>query len=99
MVQECTDTTKENNMKIAKHGLFNTMKVEDAFQYVDSIIETLNPEDKMAAYTATYVLYNSVVDHYDKVVADIDKELDDEQCENATYRDELVELDALREKV
>jgi len=53
-------------MKIAKHGLFNTMKVEDAFKYVDDIIETLNPEDKMAAYTAAYVLYNSVVDHYEK---------------------------------
>ena len=86
--------------KLKANGLFNTrFHVEQAYQYVDDIIETLSPEDKAAAYTAVYVLHNAVIKHYDEMVDDIDKELDDEQCQNATYRDELVELDDLREKV
>jgi hypothetical protein len=48
-------------------GLFNTFdKVDDAFQYVDKIVGTLQGSDKIAAYTAVYVLYNSVVNHYNK---------------------------------
>jgi hypothetical protein len=48
-------------------GLFNTFdSVEEAFQYVDRIVGTLKGSDKIATYTAVYVLYNSVVNHYNK---------------------------------
>jgi len=50
--------------KLEKHGLFGTRNsVEEAMQYVDTIVETLNPHDRMAAYTAAYVLYNSAIKH------------------------------------
>ena len=40
--------------------------IKQAYQFADESIQTLNPEDRMAAYTAAYVLYNTAVNHYNK---------------------------------
>ena len=53
--------------KIQPNRLFNTrFHVEQAYQYVDDIIETLRPEDRITAYTAAYVLHNAVIKHYEE---------------------------------
>jgi len=46
------------------HGLFNTMKIEDAIQYVDSLSSGAG-EHSIELLTAAYVMYNSVVNHYE----------------------------------
>jgi hypothetical protein len=51
--------------KLEKHGLFNSMKITDAYTYIDSIIGTLPKEDRHVAYTAAYIMYNSVIDYYE----------------------------------
>lgn len=42
--------------------------VNEAFQYLDDILKTVQAEggDRIAAYTGAYVLYNTVVNHYNK---------------------------------
>jgi hypothetical protein len=40
----------------------------------------------------------SQVDKLEMLLVKADKELDDEQCQNDTFRDEVVELDGLREE-
>ena len=53
------------------NGLFATKdSIEEAFQYADDIIGTLREEDRVTAYTAMYVLYNSVVKEANKGVTD-----------------------------
>jgi len=53
------------------NGLFATKNsIEEAFQYADDIIGTLREEDRVTAYTAMYVLYNSVVKEANKGVTD-----------------------------
>lgn len=50
--------------KLGKAEFFGTRdKIEDAFQFVDDIVGTLRPEDRITAYTAAYVLYNSAIKH------------------------------------
>lgn len=56
----------EYKTPLGKAGLFNDMEIKDAYQYVDEIVQTLNPEDRITAYTAAYVLYNSVIRFYDE---------------------------------
>lgn len=52
---------------LQEHGLFNTMEdVQQAYQYVDNLVETLDGSDKITALTAAYVLYNAAVKHYNK---------------------------------
>ena len=50
--------------------------IKQAYQYADEIIQTLQPEDRMAAYTACYVLYNTAVKHYNKQLEDEDASTD-----------------------
>jgi hypothetical protein len=56
---------KWDTYKPEKHGLFNTMSVTDAYQYVDDIVQTLPESDRITAYTAAYVMYNSVIGYYE----------------------------------
>ena len=49
-----------------KHGLFNDMKVEDAYRYIDEVIQTIPEEHRLTAYTAAYVMYNSVIRYYEE---------------------------------
>lgn len=56
---------KWKDLELKKHGLFNTMKVEDAYQYIDNIIEAMPKKQRFVAYTAAYVMYNSVINHYE----------------------------------
>lgn len=54
-------------MELEKHGLFATMdNVEDAMQYADEIIAGIPKKEQGWAYLAVYVLYNSVVKHYEE---------------------------------
>ena len=54
-------------MKLKGNGLFATKdSIEQAFQFVDDLVGTLRPEDRITAYTAAYVLYNSVIKHMEK---------------------------------
>jgi hypothetical protein len=48
-----------------KHSLFATKNVPEAMQYVDDILKNMNKEDQLTAYTAAYVMYNSVIEHYE----------------------------------
>jgi hypothetical protein len=64
-----------------KHGLFNTMKVTDAYQYVDDIIEAMPKEQRFVAYTAAYVMYNSVINHYETNMICTKRENEDENRE------------------
>ena len=56
---------KWKDLRPKEHGLFNTMKLEDAYQYIDNIIEAMPKEERFVAYTAAYVMYNSVINHYE----------------------------------
>lgn len=56
---------KWKDLRPKEHGLFNTMKLEDAYQYIDDIIEAMPKEQRFVAYTAAYVMYNSVINHYE----------------------------------
>jgi len=51
--------------KLTKHGLFTTMEIKDAYQYIDEIIATLPKSDRHTAYIAAYVMYNSVINYYE----------------------------------
>ncbi len=51
--------------KPEKHGLFNTMEIPQAFQYIDELVEAMPKEQRFVAYTAAYVLYNSVINYYE----------------------------------
>lgn len=46
--------------------------IQNAYKYVDDLVETLDGPDKITALTAAYVLYNAAVKHYNKQL-----ELDD----------------------
>ena len=50
---------------IEKHSMFATKDVLEAMQYVDEIVGTLSKSDQITAYTAAYVMYNSVIEHYE----------------------------------
>jgi hypothetical protein len=79
-------------VKLEKHGLFNTMnKVEDAMKYADQIVNALPAAERMPAYTAIYVLYNSVVKHYE----DDYKETDQEDEANLAQRDLNAEMEGV----
>jgi hypothetical protein len=50
-------------MLIEKAGLFGERKtLEEALQYTDDLVTTLRPKDRITAYTAAYVLYNTIVE-------------------------------------
>ena len=70
---------KWKDLELKKHGLFNTMKVEDAYQYIDNIIEAMPKEQRFVAYTAAYVMYNSVINHYETNMICTKKENGDEK--------------------
>ena len=70
---------KWEDLELKKHGLFNTMKVEDAYQYIDNIIEAMPKEQRFVAYTAAYVMYNSVINHYETNMICTKKENGDEK--------------------
>ncbi len=70
---------KWEDLELKKHGLFNTMKVEDAYQYIDNIIEAMPKEQRFVAYTAAYVMYNSVINHYETNMICTKKENEDEK--------------------
>ena len=54
-------------MKLQKHGLFATKNsVEEAMQYTDMIIQGLPKSDRIFATTAVYVMYNTIIEHYEK---------------------------------
>lgn len=62
---------KKEIVMLKANGLFATKNsIEEAFQYADDIIGTLREEDRVTAYTAMYVLYNSVVKEANKGVTD-----------------------------
>ena len=68
-MQLVNEVNREATSRLERHGLFATRNsIEEAFQYADELIETLAPEDRVTAYTAMYVLYNSVVKHVNKEV-------------------------------
>jgi len=50
---------------LEKHSMFATKDVQEAIQYVDDIIEGMPKEQRIWAYTAAYVMYNSVIAHYE----------------------------------
>ena len=50
---------------LMKNSLFATKNVPEAMQYVDDILKNMNEEDQLTAYTAAYVMYNSVIEHYE----------------------------------
>ena len=57
----------ESGSKLGRAELFGTRdNIEEAFQFVDDLVGTLRPEDRITAYTAAYVLYNSVIKHMEK---------------------------------
>jgi|LWDU01.1.fsa_nt_gi hypothetical protein len=54
-------------MKLERNGLFATRDtVEEAMQYADMVISAMPEAERIPAITAVYVLYNSVVNHYNK---------------------------------
>ena len=64
---------KKEIVMLKANGLFATKNsIEEAFQYADDIIGTLREEDRVTAYTAMYVLYNSVVKEANKGVVHAD---------------------------
>jgi len=64
---------KKEIVMLKANGLFATKdSIEEAFQYADDIIGTLREEDRVTAYTAMYVLYNSVVKEANKGVVHAD---------------------------
>jgi len=59
---------EENDMRwdtLEKNGLFATKDIHQAIQYVDDIVQTLPESDRITAYTAAYVMYNSVIGYYE----------------------------------
>lgn len=56
---------KWDTYKPAKHELFATKDVLEAMQYVDEILGPLSKSDQRTAYIAAYVMYNSVIEHYE----------------------------------
>ena len=63
--------------ELEKHGLFTTMKIEDAIQYVDGLVPGAG-EHGMEVLTAAYVMYNSVINHYETNMVCTRKENEDE---------------------
>jgi len=67
-----------DNYTPKKHGLFNTMKLNDAYQYVDDIVETMPKDQRFIAYTAAYIMYNAVIRHYEvNMICTENKDADD----------------------
>ena len=64
---------------IEKHNMFATKDVQEAIQYVDDIIEGMPKEQRIWAYTAAYVMYNSVINHYETNMVCTTKEKDNER--------------------
>jgi len=64
---------------IEKHNMFATKDVQEAIQYVDDIIEGMPKEQRIWAYTAAYVMYNSVINHYETNMICTTKEKDNER--------------------
>ena len=50
---------------LEKHSMFATKDIHKAIQFVDDIVQTLPESDRVTAYTAAYVMYNSVIEHYE----------------------------------
>jgi hypothetical protein len=70
-------------MKLERSGLFATRDtVEEAMQYVDMVIRAMPEEERLPATTAAYVLYNSVIKHYE----------DNFVCLNRHYSNEKEEV-------
>lgn len=57
---------KWKDLELEKHGLFATKDILEAVQYVDEIVDGLPKKHRIWAYTAAYVMYNSVIEHYEK---------------------------------
>lgn len=54
-------------MKIERATLFGDRdSLEEAIQFTDELVSTLRPEDRVTAYTAAYVLYNTVIKEMEK---------------------------------
>jgi len=64
---------------LEKHNMFATKDVQEAIQYVDDIIEGMPKEQRIWAYTAAYVMYNSVINHYETNMICTTKEKDNER--------------------
>jgi len=64
---------------LEKHNIFATKDVQEAIQYVDDIIEGMPKEQRIWAYTAAYVMYNSVINHYETNMICTTKEKDNER--------------------
>jgi hypothetical protein len=55
--------------KLETNGLFSDRAtVQEAMQFADDILMNVSAKggDRISAYTAMYVLYNTVVKHYNK---------------------------------
>lgn len=50
---------------LEKHGMFATKEPKEAMQYIDDIIGRMPKEERFVAYTAAYVMYNSVIEYYE----------------------------------
>jgi hypothetical protein len=54
------------------------MKLNDAYQYVDDIVETMPKDQRFIAYTAAYIMYNAVIRHYEvNMICTENKDADD----------------------
>jgi|APSaa5957512622_1039677.scaffolds.fasta_scaffold675212_1 hypothetical protein len=70
-------------MKLERSSLFATRDtVEEAMQYVDMVIRAMPEAERLPATTAAYVLYNSVIKHYE----------DNFVCLNRHYSNEKEEV-------
>jgi len=70
----------KEDMKLKKHGLFATKdNIEEAMQYADMVIQGLPAEDRIFATTAVYVMYNTIVQHYEDNLVCLPKHYSDEK--------------------
>ena len=62
---------------LENHELFSDRNtVQEAMKYIDDIFEQIPTKggDRMVAYTGAYLLYNTVVKHYNKQIEDHNEE-------------------------
>jgi hypothetical protein len=57
--------TKIKDETLARCGLFATKTMDEAITFTDQVIASLPEEDRATAYTLVYVMYNSVIAHYE----------------------------------
>jgi len=60
---------------LEEHQLFaNRGTLNEAMQYADDILKQIPAKggDRLAAYTAAYVLYNTAVRHYNKQIEELE---------------------------